>query len=107
MFYILEDDTPVPVDIKDPRLEKIWSDIKHRRIALDQVTSKVRVSTVFLCLDHNFEGSGDPVLFETMIFGGKLDDYQVRARTKQEALDNHRVAVEMVKSRKIQVGGNE
>ena len=33
---------------------------------------KVMVSTVFLRIDHSF-GSGPPLLFETMIFGGKHD----------------------------------
>jgi hypothetical protein len=37
---------------------------------------KVRVSTVFLGLDHNFLEEGAPILFETMVFanGAKMID---------------------------------
>lgn len=54
----------------------------------------VHVSTVFLGLDHSF-GHGDPLLFETMIFGGKHDDYQERYATWQEAEEGHRKACDM------------
>lgn len=38
----------------------------------------IRISTVFLGLDHRFYGEGDPVVFETMVFGGFRDDEQYR-----------------------------
>ena len=37
--------------------------------------NEVKVSTVFLGLDHGFLESS-PILFETQIFGGKLNEYQ-------------------------------
>jgi len=37
------------------------------RVGLDEVDN-YRVSTVFLCLDHNFSKTGPPIMFETMIF---------------------------------------
>lgn len=57
---------------------------------------KVRVSTVFLGIDHNWSDQGPPLLFETMIFGGKHDGYQVRTATYDEALAAHRDAVQLV-----------
>ncbi len=45
----------------------------------------VRVSTVFLGIDHNFSFEGPPVLFETMVFGGIHDGYQYRFSTWEEA----------------------
>lgn len=60
----------------------------------------VTVSTVFLGIDHNFGGRGEPVLFETMIFGSgdpHLDDYQERYCSFAEALRGHQRAVALVK----------
>lgn len=53
------------------------------------------VSTVFLGLDHNHWG-GKPILFETMVFGGKYDDFQHRYHTWDEAAKKHKEVVEMV-----------
>jgi hypothetical protein len=59
---------------------------------------EIRVSTVFLGIDHNVMGT-IPILFETMIFGGKHDgDYQERCATYKEALVMHRKAVQMLVS---------
>jgi len=44
---------------------------QNRTIAKDTING-IDVSTVFLGLDHQF-GEGKPLLFETMVFGGKLD----------------------------------
>lgn len=54
------------------------------------------VSTVFLGLDHNFT-HGDPVLWETMIFGGPHDGYQERYTSKADAEIGHQIAVELAK----------
>jgi hypothetical protein len=54
-----------------------------------------RISTVFLGLDHGFSfGKGSPpVLFETMIFGGPLDQqYQDRCCTWKQAKEMHYIA---------------
>ncbi len=54
----------------------------------DTTIGDVRVSTVWLGVDHNF-GSGPPLLFETMVFGGKLDEEQERYSTEAEAEAGH------------------
>jgi hypothetical protein len=59
---------------------------------------KVFVSTVFLGINHNFSaGRQPPVLFETMIFGGKHDEYQERYKTVEEAKKGHEVAIQIAK----------
>ena len=91
--YILdEQDNP----IMEPDLLKWaeWFETTKRSIAKDTI-NEVLVSTVFLGLNHNF-GDGNPVLWETMIFGGEHDQYQERYTTKKEALEGHRKAIEMV-----------
>ena len=46
------------------------------------------VSTVFLGLDHSFF-DGPPLLFETIVFGGKLDLEMTRCSTWEEAEKMH------------------
>lgn len=54
-----------------------------------------RISTVFLGIDHSYLG-GPPVLFETMVFGGELDQEQERYCTWDEAFAGHDVMVARV-----------
>lgn len=60
----------------------------------------VEVSTVFLGIDHSF-GSGPPLLFETMVFGGELDQEQERYSTEAEAAAGHRAMVERVRASSV------
>jgi hypothetical protein len=59
----------------------------QRRVAHD-VRGKYSISTVFIALDHSF-GEGPPLLFETMVFGGK-SGIQERYATREEALEGHK-----------------
>lgn len=67
-----------------------------RHVAVDEI-GDVTVSTAFLGLDHNHFGGGPPLLFETMIFGGEHDQYQVRCSTWDEAVAQHNEAVALVR----------
>ena len=51
-----------------------------------------KVSTVFLGMDHNFT-HGEPVLWETMIFGGPHDGYCERYTSLAKAEAGHQRAV--------------
>ena len=55
----------------------------------------VRVSTVFLGINHNFDG-GAPLVFETMVFGGELDGEEARYATWDEAEAGHKRMCEKV-----------
>ena len=59
--------------------------------------STVDVSTVWLGLDHSF-GDGPPLIFETMVFGGNLDQEQERYSTESEALVGHAAMCEQVRA---------
>ena len=77
-----------------------WFEKAERHVAEDKV-GDVRVSTVFLGIDHRFfagdETDGSrPILFETMIFGDEHDEYQERYCTREEALVGHSRALAMV-----------
>ncbi len=54
----------------------------------------IYISTVFLGLDHSF-GEGPPLLFETLVFGGKHDQEMNRYSTKKEAMKGHEEIVKM------------
>lgn len=74
-----------------------WLEKADRKVAVDFVgadddENQVRISTVFLGLDHSF-GEGPPLLFETMVFGGALDGEQGRYTTWEEAEAGHRKMV--------------
>lgn len=58
------------------------------------------VSTIFLGIDHNWE-SGPPVLWETMVFDGPLDQEQDRCSGgRADALAMHERMVKKVKAAK-------
>src|SRR6266852_1234578 len=71
-----------------------WLETAERKVAHDQISPDVRVSTVFLGLDHSFD-QGPPLLFETMIFGGKHSYFQERYTTWEQAEEGHKRAVKL------------
>jgi hypothetical protein len=75
-----------------------WFETADRHIGNDTLSNGVRVSTVFLGIDHNFGLNGPPLLFETMIFGGPHDQWQNRYATKDEAVVGHAHALEIARS---------
>lgn len=71
----------------------------YLRVALTDIgegEDAVRVSTVWLGLDHNWTPSGPPLIFETMIFGGPLDTECWRWPTTADAQRGHDEAVRLV-----------
>jgi hypothetical protein len=72
---------------------------KRKQIGYDELTDlngdEVRVSTVFLGLDHAY-GSSKPVLWETMIFGGENDQYQERYTSYEDALEGHQKTLTLI-----------
>lgn len=56
----------------------------------------VKVSTVWLGLDHNWMPGGPLMIFETMIFGGRHHMYQRRYSTERQAYEGHIGAVSLV-----------
>ena len=96
MYYILKDGQPVPATLHEWAM---WleadADFTQRRVDVTQV-GEVEISTVFLGADHNFSLQGEPLLFETLVFRGKLDGEMERYSTVEEARDGHKQMVERV-----------
>lgn len=94
--YILDENNH-PIEVEDLH---VWASFmqgheKNRQIAKDELPGGVRVSTVFLGLDHSFGEVGLPVLWETMIFGGPNDQYQERYTSHEAALEGHARALKL------------
>ena len=90
--FILKDKKPLETDLISWAL---WmNDVSQRIVAKDKF-GDVEVSTVFLGLDHNW-GGGEPLLFETMIFGGEYADYQKRCSTWEQAEKMHKDAIDLI-----------
>ena len=90
--YVLIGQTPVPESDLFTWAEFVEQG-PNRIVRQDDLISligPVFVSTVFLGLDHNW-GGGEPLLFETMIFGGPLDgEICLRYPTWDRAESGHR-----------------
>lgn len=72
------------------------------RIVGRTICGRSVVSTVFLGLDHSFGGKV-PVLWETMVFGGKLDQQQTRfSGSWEQAEAMHKRMVEKVRNKNEQ-----
>jgi hypothetical protein len=82
-----------------PMSQTAWLSVDrdYKRVALEEFDGGgVSVSTVWLGLNHEWDERRPPLIFETMVFGGKLDGEQWRYSTEQQALDGHAEAVALV-----------
>lgn len=95
IYYTLLGKVAVPCD--DHLEWALWFNTAERRIART-IVGPMTVSTVFLGMDHGFDG--DPLLFETMIFNGDAEDiYVTRCSTWGEAEAMHTTAVSWAEAR--------
>ena len=92
MKYILDGKVVKPASLMEWAQ---WYETADRHVAKDQI-GDVKISTVFLGMDHQFS-EGEPLIFETMIFGGEHDQYQDRCSTWDQAEAQHAEAVLMVR----------
>jgi hypothetical protein len=99
-YYVLDaEHNAVPA----PSPEAWWEwfeNTTNRIVDYTEVTSECHVSTVFTGLAmpnwsaRSLAGGGSPpMLFETMIFGGPLDEYQWRYSSWDDAETGHKAAV--------------
>jgi hypothetical protein len=93
-YYILVEQQPVPV--ADVLTWGAWFEtadryVRNTWILARQGTPTLRVSTVFLGLDHAWVPGAPPLLFETMVFGADYwEDFEARYPTWAEAEHGHR-----------------
>lgn len=91
-LYVLDADNRV-VEVFDFATWGEYLEHGNRVVGWTQITSETDVSTVFIGIDHRIWGEGPPLLFETMIFGGPLDQSQWRYASYDDAMTGHKAAV--------------
>ena len=88
-----------------------WFEYAARTVARDVFKSDagedVTVSTVFLGLDHNHAGFGEPILFETIVFGGVLDQWHWRYCTWEEAEAGHAQLINLARVSELATAGED
>lgn len=94
-LYVLDENgNPKPID--DVLAWGSWLETTDRQVAEDFVDNRIRVSTIFLGLDHSWD-EGPPVLWETMLFGDEGAPFQqgeqMRYRSREDALKGHKRAI--------------
>ena len=109
--YILDErGEPVPADTLT---WGVWFETANdkRRVAWTTLKN-CHISTVFLGLDHSFSPMNDPltykpVLWETMVFGGKYDKELRRYRSREAAEAGHAEMVRMCEEAERASAGNQ
>lgn len=90
--YVLDADGKTPRKADLMEWATSFESRKAGRVGNDTLPNGVRVSTVWLGLNHQW-GDGPPILWETMIFGGPHDAYQERYSSHADAVAGHAKAV--------------
>jgi len=94
MWYIL-DEKNIPIKTNIEGFIKWELENETKKPVKQEYIGEVFVSTMFLGLDHSFNGEA-PLLWKTMIFGGRHDQYQTRYSSYEEAVKGHEIAVNLV-----------
>lgn len=93
LYYILAEDGKTPIATQDMVLWGQYMEANGWHIADTRDADKgIRVSTIFLGINHNLWGSGPPVLFETIVEKGGKTEYMRRYTTWDQAERGHKVA---------------
>jgi hypothetical protein len=103
LWYILDNNHKLVTSTGIESSKWMEENPKRKTVGYDELKDingdDVRVSTVFLGLDHAWNGSKPPILWETMIFGGKNDQaYQERYASYEDALEGHQKAINFIKT---------
>jgi hypothetical protein len=102
-LYILND-AGEPVHVTDPVEWATWFEAnKFSRHVGDDRLGDMHVSTVFLAIDEAY-GNGTPVLYETRVFGGPLDQKRETYHTKADAAVGHARWLDRVRAFREEMG---
>lgn len=80
--------------ISSDEWSRLHRDMSYRRIGRDEIPDDgsgqaAEVSTVWLGMDHGFGAGHAPIIFETLVFGGRLANEGERYTTEAEAIAGH------------------
>lgn len=97
MFYLRDKDGNVTPLNDRHEWERFCAQPELRQIAVTDITSEIYVSTIFLGLDRGHGLSSAPVLWETRVFGGVLDEEMERYTSEADAIQGHAAMVQKVR----------
>ena len=93
-FWILDKEKrPIRVSILE---WAVWFEAGKQR-CLDEDVCGIRVSTIFLGVDHSFGEGGPPILWETMTFGDDEMGQERCSGTWEQAEEMHKRIVKSVR----------
>lgn len=69
--------------------------VSRNNVVASTERGDVAVSTIWLGVNHQY-GDGPPLIFETMVFGGEHNGYQIRYPNVDEARRGHELVEAMV-----------
>lgn len=92
--YILQDRTPLPCN--DLFRWGDWYAKADRQVA-DIMISGVRIRTMFIGINQQRLVDRPPLLFETMVYGGRFDLHRESCSTWVEAELQHQQVVDLVR----------
>jgi hypothetical protein len=96
IYYILEGHEPVAID--DVHFWSWWFETADRKVDLTMLDNGVKISTVFIGINHGFSIDGPPVLFETMAFDADGEEIlQERYCVWDDAQNGHNRIVEEIR----------
>lgn len=79
--------------ISDDAYHRLFRDMSYKVVEKTVVGKgrpwEAEVSTVWLGLNHAYDPSHPPIIFETLVFGGPLDQDGTRYTTEAEARAGH------------------
>jgi hypothetical protein len=93
--WLDRDGEPIPIMVATDLLADYDYKVVKKDVFIFE-EEPVEVSTVWLGLDHNWWPDRAPMIFETMIFGGKLDLECWRYATEEQARAGHADAVKLL-----------
>lgn len=95
--YVLQGKTPVAIDPGDPAGHLRWAEwfkTADRHVAKETIGG-IRISTVFLGLDHGFDPDEAPILFESMCFAPVDEKDQIKTITMPNGvIETYRITQE-------------
>lgn len=99
--YVLDEELNA-IAVDEQQLEEYFrcngDPVKH--IAFNYV-GNVLISTLFLSINCQWNPEKPPLVFETMVFGGELDKYQIRYSTYEKAIEGHQAVAKLVLSQSL------
>lgn len=100
-FKLDDNDNPVACSLEE-YVAATLDGVRHVDLTtMHTPIGECMISTVFLGLDHNYGGRGEPIVFETMVFNGPKDGFQARYRTWAEAQAGHKRTVAELMARYV------